>query len=55
MKLTIENIILKTELFCLVIRIDHRRPVAEVGNAEDSRPVFKQEEGQEAAVGKHTV
>lgn len=55
MKLTIENIILKTGLFCLVIRIDHRRPVAEVGNAEDSRPVFKQEEGQEVAAGKHIV
>lgn len=55
MKLTIENIILKTELFCLVIRIDHRRPVAEVGNAEDSRLVFKQEKGQKAGVGKHIV
>lgn len=33
-KVTIENIVLKTKLFCQVIRIDHERTVAEVGNAE---------------------
>lgn len=55
MKLTIENIILKTKLFCQVIRIDHRKTVAEVGNAEDCSSVFKQEESQEAGFGKHIV
>lgn len=61
-KLTIENIILKTKLFCQVIRIDHKRTGTAVGNAEgfhfalvDCSSVFKQEKGQEAGAGKHIV
>lgn len=61
-KLTIENTILKTKLFCQVIRIDQERTGTEVGNAEgfhftlvDCSSFFKQEKGQEAGAGKHIV